>query len=53
MIALVGAHGTGKTTLLREFCKKNSEFVWSDGTSRPMKQIAATLRLKRKGVSDG
>lgn len=47
MKALIGAQGTGKTTLLKAFCEKHPEFVWSDGTSRPMKLIRERLGLSK------
>lgn len=47
MLALLGAHGTGKTTLLKAFTKKHPEYVWSDGTSRPMKMIQERLGLSK------
>ena len=48
MIALIGAHGTGKTTLTRAFALKHPEITISDGSSRPMKEIAKTLGLSKQ-----
>ena len=47
MKALIGAHGTGKTTLLQAFTQKHPNFVFSDGSSRPMKAIAERLELTK------
>lgn len=45
MKALIGAHGTGKTTLLKELVKRNPSLVMSDGSSRPMKLIQEELGM--------
>ena len=48
MRAIIGAHGTGKTTLTRAIAKKHPHITISDGSSRAMKVIARELGLTTK-----
>ena len=45
---LVGSHGTGKTTLLKELLKVKSEIYVTDGFSRPVKNIKKELNLSKE-----
>lgn len=45
MRVLVGSHGTGKTTLLRNLSKHCPEFYITDGFSRPVKRACKNLSL--------
>lgn len=38
MIALVGSHGVGKTTLAKEWEKRHPEYYCTDGFSRPIRK---------------
>ncbi len=39
MIALIGTHGTGKTTLLMELAKVRPDLIMVDGDSRPVRRF--------------
>ena len=43
MKILLGSHGTGKTTLLREVARKYPDYYVTDGFSRPVYKIAQHL----------
>lgn len=45
MKILLGSHGTGKTTLLKEVSTKFSEYYVTDGFSRPVIKIGKMLEL--------
>lgn len=45
MKILLGSHGTGKTTLLKEVAKKFPEYYVTDGFSRPVFSISRALDL--------
>lgn len=45
MIALIGAHGTGKSTILNELKKITNDYYITDGFGRPLKEISDLLQL--------
>lgn len=45
MKILLGSHGTGKTTLLKEVSAKFPEYYVTDGFSRPVIKISKQLEL--------
>ncbi len=45
MIALIGAHGTGKSTVLNELKKINNDYYITDGFGRPLKELEDLLNL--------
>lgn len=45
MKILLGSHGTGKTTLLKEVAKKFPEYYVTDGFSRPVIKIGKMLEF--------
>jgi predicted ATPase len=45
MKILIGSHGTGKTTLLREVASKFPDYYVTDGFSRPVSKISKMLEL--------
>lgn len=46
MIAFVGAHGTGKTTLLNELKKNRPDLIYFDGFSRGVKRYNNKIKNK-------
>ena len=45
MKILIGSHGTGKTTLLKEVATKFPDYYVTDGFSRPLSKISKQLEL--------
>ena len=45
MKILLGSHGTGKTTLLKEVASKFPDYYVTDGFSRPVLKISKLLEL--------
>lgn len=45
MKILIGSHGTGKTTLLKEVAAKFPDYYVTDGFSRPVSRISKMLEL--------
>lgn len=51
MIALVGAHGTGKSTVLNELKKVvGDQYYITDGFGRPLKEIGDKLNLSGREI---
>lgn len=48
MVVLIGAHGTGKSTLLNELKKYRKDLYVSDGWGRPIKEAGKILGLSNK-----
>lgn len=46
MIALIGSHGTGKTTLLKYFKKAMPEYIVTDGSSRMVRSFNNEIENK-------
>jgi predicted ATPase len=50
MIALIGAHGTGKSTILNELKKVTSDYYITDGFGRPLKEAGESLNLSPRDI---
>ena len=50
MICLVGAHGTGKSTLLNELKKVTNNYYITDGFGRPLNEIKNLLNLDNRDI---
>lgn len=48
MVVLIGAHGTGKSTLLNELKEYRKDLYVSDGWGRPIKEAGKELGLTNK-----
>lgn len=48
MICLIGAHGTGKSTLLNALQKARPDIYCSDGWGRPVKEVGKKLGLNQR-----
>lgn len=48
MIALIGSHGTGKSTLLKALKTTLPQFYITDGVSRPVQEVGTLCGLNRK-----
>lgn len=48
MIVLVGSHGVGKSTLMKEFALENPNYYCTDGFSRPIRESCLKQNLSKE-----